>query len=610
MVRGEAYPVTSSDEEDDDTAPQPPAPRSKPAPAPAPAPPAPAPVPAPAKKKKTLNRQVYVSNEDPDAALDPAAAAPPAEKKKTPVAGGGAAAGAPTPAPQSKKRDVVAGEVAPSKSSLVSARSCSGDEDDGDDGDDGNEGEEASTTGLFVGVNSAATKPTKPETVADEDGSEDDDAEDTNNEFGDSVSARTEEPQAATPTPHPKPQQPTTSAADSAAAPVVKKTEEFLTELLESVQFLTRGTKKKKSSQRVNMFSFSEHLKDESLSLTKAEFALDPAVPVELAGALTTPCNEGMDDDDDGKRKTIKSIDMPFDVFLSGDEDKFFANLCEQDPWARQKIMAASIIATKESETPKQFCYFVRLNITAPRDTEEEPNAEAVAAWPAFETFMGEEKREVVLSVAETVVKAAMKQLQDAVFFCPQQFISAYTPARTRGKAKASSATAEPAAKTHVYKRFEQINDKVIALAFNITGGPVPKKRSASTKAAAAASKAAAAPAGPKQKTLVQLANRQAETASKQGRRLVAHAADDDEEEDDDDDECQRPPASKKSKLAAPAPAAAPVANDVLMNDGDDDEEESIDTCEVLIAGLAREIATKQKTMKLLKEFHKYLAER
>jgi len=575
MVRREAYPSSEDDGDEDETVP---APRSKPAPAPAPAP-AVAPVAAPVKKKKTLNRQVYVSNEDPDA--DPVAA--PAEKEKKKKAAGGAMA--PTPAPQAKKRDVVAGEVAPSaKSSLVSARSGSGDEDEDEEG----------TTSLFVGVNSGPS--TKPATVADEEGSDDDDddddEEDTTNEFGDSVSAHTtEEPQAATPTPHPKPQPPTTSATDAAAAPVVKKTDEFLTELLEDVQFLTRGTKKKKSSQRVNMFSFSEHLKEEGLSLTKAEFALDPAVPVELAGALTTPCGE-MEDDDDGKRKTIKSIDMPFDVFLSGDEDKFFANLCDQDPWGRQKLMAASIIATKETETPKQFCYFVRLNITAPRDTEEEPNAEAVAAWPAFETFIGEEKREVVLSFAETVVKAAMKQLQDAVFFCPQQFISAYTPIRTRGKAKAS-ATAEPAAKSHVYKRFEQINDKVIAFAFNITGGPVPKKRSLSTKAA-----------GPKQKTLVQLANRQAETASKHARRPVAHTDDDEEEEEED----ERPPPSKKSKLAPPAPP--PVANDdVLMNDGDD-EEESIDTCELLISGLAKEIATKQKTMKLLKEFHKYLAER
>ncbi|MDA9603597.1 hypothetical protein N9S30_00415 [bacterium] len=480
----------------------------------------------------------------------------------------------------------------------------------------------------------------------------DEEEDDTNNEFGDSVSAPTEELQAATPTPHPKPQQPTTSAADSATAPVVGKTEEFLTELLEDVQFLTRGKKNKKSSQRVNMFSFSEHLKEESLELTKAEFALDPAVPVELAGALTTQgCEtEGMDDEDDGQRKTIKPIDMPFDVFLSGDEDKFFTNLCEQDPWGRQKLMAASIIATKESETPKQFCYFMRLNITAPREPEEgaEPNAEVVAAWPSFETFMGEEKREVVLSVSETVVKASMvKQLQDAVFFCPQQFISVYTPTKTRGKAK-STPKADPVAKSHVYKRFEQVNDKVVMYRYNITGGPVPSKRSASASAKSAASKAPAAAAsrtGPKQKTLAQIANKQAENASKQGRRLpIAHNNDDDEDggeedEGDDDEGCQRPPPAKKPKPAPPSPAAAPAApaapaaapapapvaspaaaaaaapsvnDDVLMNDSDDDggDTDDLNQCDISIAHLAKEIYNKKKTVKLLKQFRKYLASR
>jgi len=665
MVLVDAYTGTSSDEGEDDTMVQPRAPRSKPAPAPAPAP---EPAPAPVKKKKTLNRQAIVSNKDPDAAPNttapaeapgaapeaPLAAAPPPahapaeKKKKTPVAADDAAA-VPTPALQAKKRDVVAGgEVVTSKSPLVSARSGSGDEDEDDAGD----GDDATPAGIFVGVGSGrskTSKTTKPVTVADEaESEEDEDEDDDNNEFGDSVSARTEEPKAATPTPHPKPQQPTASAADSAKAPVVGKTEEFLTELLEDVQFLTRG-KKKKPSQRIHLFNFSEHLFEESLELTKAEFALDPAVPVELAGALTTD-----NDDDDGQRKTIKPIDMPFDVFLSGDEDKFFTSLCEQDPWGRQKLMAASIIATKESEAPKQFCYFMRLNITAPREPEEgaEPNAEAVAAWPPFETFMGEEKREVVLSVSETVVKAAMvKQLQDAVFFCPQQFISVYTPTKPRGRSKAAT-TAEPVAKSHVYKRFEQVNEKVVPYAYNITGGPVPRKRSASasTKSAAAPAPAAAG-TGPKQKTLAQIANKQAENASKQGRRLpIAHKDDDEddgeEEEEDDDEGCQRPPPAKKPKsaplppevAAAPAPepstpvapvsapVVAPVAaaaahsadDDVRMNDGDkedDSDDDDGDTdelhqCDISIAHLANEIYNKKKTMKLLEKFRKYLASR
>ena len=536
---------TSSDEDSDNT------------------PPVPVPAPKPVlKKKKALNNAVVVPNKDPDAPDEDDEQAAPAPKKAKPT----------TQPIAQKKRDVLAGANAPSvvakspKQAAVAAASVA------EEGD----GEEEEENAIFVEADDAEQQPPvepkkKPSffekaavvSAADDsdgsDGSEDDDQA----MFGPTTAApeRSAELKAATATPHP-----VSTISSGAAEPQLAKTEEFLTELLGGVEYLFRGTKKRKSTQqqREFLFNFTDHLTEEGLSLTKAEFALDPAVPSELKSAVTDPSDESA-------RSPILAIEVPFDVFLNGNEEEFLTNLCEMDHWGRQRVMACTIIATKESEpAPKPFCFFLRLKVVAPRVVEEgsEPNVEADAAWPSFEAYMNEKQREVVVSLDHKIVLNSLKALQDSIFFVTPQIVASFQVVKPRGRAaKANAAAAEPAT-SHIYRRFDLVNDKNCKFVLNITGCSIVKKRAPS---AASLAKAALKAQTPK-------------PVVKQPLTL------DESADEDDDDEVNKQPV-KKQKIK-------PTASSSSANDIKSDR----DAMDEIIARMSGEIETRQNELRVLRQ--------
>ena len=587
--------ANDSDMEEDEEPATKPVTKTHPTPAPKPQPTQPAQPAQPAapkeKKKRSLHRPAS-RRDDSDQEDDEDDSQQQQQKGKKPKADASPAVVAPTQT-SSKKREVVAGtsNTDAQKKQRQQEQPAAANESDDDDGtndkndtpdekDDATSATTADATSVDSNKENRGDRAEKQQKDQEESNgvpgggvvspdAASEDGDDDEREFGQSI---TEIPpaRAANAVPHPKPacqpsqqqNKPETSGVESSSAlpsMLSGQKDVFKTQLPEEVEFFIRGSKKNKRTQRSQLFSLCDHLAEEGFTIVKAEFVPDKGVPPELKHALTTVTGEAATVDGasenppDSKRMTIPAIDMPFDTFLSGNEDKFLTTFFDTDPHGRQKLLAASIIAvdSRTDDIPKAFCFFLRLNIVPPQSTCASDadaaalasHTEATSSWPSFETFMAASKREVVVSIEKKVVENAIgKAFQDSVFFVPGYILTLFAPTpKSRGGRGSKAAPVEAPTKNYVYKQLEVVKEKdTVALCHNITG-PV-KKRAASGSAGGAkhARTQNATSKGPGRQKSSSSQSAPSSSQSTQGTTQVTSVrrpVEEDGDDDDDDDE-------------------------------------------------------------------------